>query len=241
MIFVFAYFSSFMAVFIKLSIMEKTPKTPWNCKRPCSEKMDRMCEAKCARSSGSTVSSPAATCSETMAPEDVSEPSNSNSSPLQGTSEQHESLVSLDDSLRIPMMIDDCSGSESNENFSNNDAQVVYKKWLKEKSKKDKNDGCDVHGLLDGKFNMISHGAANEVGLVFHYNEKTVRTWRKDYYANKCQFSESNQRKHARSFILDYEGLQHKAAGWVRENSTVKGKPNMTGSKFFVDKRTSSL
>ena len=106
-------------------------------KRKLSEKIEQMCEAKRARSSGSTVSSPAAASPETTAPEDVSGPSKSTSSPLQGTSEQYESLVSLDDSIRVPIAMqfsdDDSSGSESDENFSNNDVQVVYEKWLKEK------------------------------------------------------------------------------------------------------------
>ena len=62
------------------------------------------------------------------------------------------------------------------------------------------------------RFNVTSHGAANEVGLVLHYNENTVRIWRKDFYANKGQFL---QGKHARSFILDDEGLRHRAAQWV--------------------------
>ena len=219
--------------------MEKTSKTPWTRKRKLSEKMERMRDAKRVKSSESTLPSPATDSLETTALEDVSQPSTSSSSLLQGTSEQHDSAASLDDSLRVPISMqfseDDSSETESEDNFSNDDAQVIYEKWLQEKSKEDiKMIGVMFMDSLMARFNMTTHGAASEVGLVLHYNEKTVRTWRKDFYANRGQFSESKQGKHARSFILDDEDLRHQAAEWVRANSTVKGKPNMTGSKFCL-------
>ena len=70
------------------------------------------------------------------------------------------------------------------------------------------------------------------VGLLLGHNEKTVRTWRRDFYDNQGHFSESKQGKHLYQFILDDEDLRHKAAHWVRANATVKGKPNMTGATF---------
>ena len=79
---------------------------------------------------------------------------------------------------------------------------------------------------------MTSCGVANEVGLVFSHNEKTIHAWRQDFYTNHGHFTESRQGKHARPFILDDKGLRHKAAQWVRANGTVKKRPNMTGAKF---------
>ena len=79
---------------------------------------------------------------------------------------------------------------------------------------------------------MTTLGAAKEVGLLLGHNEKTVRTWCRDFYDNQGRFSELKQGKHLRQFILDEKDLRHKAAHWVRANSTVKGKPNMTGATF---------
>ena len=88
-----------------------------------------------------------------------------------------------------------------------------------------------MDGLLE-RFNMTKLGAAKEVGLLLGHNEKTVRTWHRDFYGNQGHFTESKQGKHLRQFILDDEDLRHKAAHWVRANPTVKGKPNMTGATF---------
>lgn len=159
------------------------------------------------------------------------------STPIESTessSDQHELAGSLDESLRVPISTqssadDDSSASESDESFSNSDAQQVYKQWLKGKSKEDiKMMGVMFMDSLIDRFNMTTCGAAIEVGLLLDCNEKTTRTWRKDFYANHGHFSESKQGKHLRNFILDDESLRHKAAEWVRQNATAKGKPNMT-------------
>ena len=85
---------------------------------------------------------------------------------------------------------------------------------------------------LMGRFNMTTVGAANEVGLLLDYSEKTIRTWHQDYYRNQGHFTESRQGNNACQFILDDKDLQHKATQWVPAISTVKGTPNMTGAKF---------
>lgn len=63
---------------------------------------------------------------------------------------------------------------------------------------------------------MTTVGAAKEVGLLLDSNEKTIRTWRQDFYSNHGQFTESRQGKHTCQFILDDEELRQKAAQWVR-------------------------
>ena len=82
------------------------------------------------------------------------------------------------------------------------------------------------------RFGLTSVGTAKEVGLLLYLNEKTVRTWRKDFYSNHGSFSESLQGKHSRPFVLDDEECRHKAAEWVRHNATSKGKANLTAAKF---------
>lgn len=81
-------------------------------------------------------------------------------------------------------------------------------------------------------FGLTKTGAAKETALFLGVNEKTIRIWRKDFFENRGTFSESKQGKHSRPYILDDEQLRHKAATWVRSNSSCKGQPNMTANKF---------
>ena len=60
--------------------------------------------------------------------------------------------------------------------------------------------------LMD-RFNMTTVGAANEVGLLLDYNEKTICMWHQDYYRNQGHLTESRKGKHVCRFILDDEDL----------------------------------
>uniref|UniRef100_A0A1X7V209 Uncharacterized protein n=1 Tax=Amphimedon queenslandica TaxID=400682 RepID=A0A1X7V209_AMPQE len=82
------------------------------------------------------------------------------------------------------------------------------------------------------RFGLTNVAAAKESGLLFDVNEKTVRNWRSEFYANKGSFHESKQGKHKRPFVLDDEECRSKASQWVRSNACVKGKPNKTALKF---------
>ena len=82
------------------------------------------------------------------------------------------------------------------------------------------------------RFGLTAVAAAKEAGLLLDVNEKTMRTWRRDFYNNNSSFSESKQGRHSRPFVLDDENCRHRAAEWVRRNATVKGKPNLTAAKF---------
>ena len=52
--------------------------------------------------------------------------------------------------------------------------------------------------VLLESFNTKTLGAAKEVGLLLGHNEKTVRTWHRDFYDNQSHFTESKQGKHLR-------------------------------------------
>ena len=221
--------------------MESTPKTPWSRKRKLKGKMELLREAKIAKPEAPTSPAIGATQPEPTTSGTPGESSETPSGSLQGTAGDHEaetSTESLDESLRVPVtaQLSEDDSSESDEDsasFSNDDARQVYQGWLKEQPKHVvKMMAVMFMDALIDRFNMTSLGAANEVGLVLSHNEKTIRTWRQDLYANHGHFTESRQGKHARLFILDDEGLRHKAAEWVRANATVQGRPNMTGAKF---------
>ena len=74
--------------------------------------------------------------------------------------------------------------------------------------------------------------AAVEVGKILGLNEKTVRSWRKEFYLNKGEFSEYLRGSYERFVVLNDEEYQKLALDWVRTHSYVKGKPNMTAQHF---------
>ena len=82
------------------------------------------------------------------------------------------------------------------------------------------------------RFGLTAVSSAKEAGLFLQVNEKTVRTWRKDFYANHGSFSESRKGKHSRPFVLDDEDCRRQACEWIRQNASLKGKPNMTAAMF---------
>ena len=202
--------------------MESTPKTPWSRKRKLQAKMERIRQAE---PSGGTSSA-------SLSPEGT------------GIDEEREEMVvTLDESLRVPvstqLMSDHSSSGESSDSDSDNsdftvdDARRKYLEWLKQQPK----ESIKVIAVMfmdtpKRRFDMTTVGAAKEVGLLLHHNEKTIHSWHHDYYRNQGHFTGSRKGKHSRQFVLDDEDFRQKATRWVRANATVKGKPNLTGAKF---------
>ena len=134
-------------------------------------------------------------------------------------------MVSLDESLRVSInaaqLSDDASSdtcaSDDGSNFTITETKVVYDQWLNSQPKDClKTMAAMVMDMLMDRLNFTTVGAAAEVGLLLNFSEKTVRTWRRDFYQYKGRFTESKQGKHSRNNILDDENLRSKAATWVR-------------------------
>lgn len=148
----------------------------------------------------------------------------------------------MDESLTLPLdtsgILEYCSSSDDEEYdsaFTQEDAVEAYRDWLDQQGK----DTIKMISLMAmdtfiTRFGLTQVNAAKEASLFIggKYNEKTIRYWRKDFYTNHGEFSESLQGKHNRPFILDDEDCRWKAAEWVRSNSCIKGKPNMTSNDF---------
>ena len=133
-------------------------------------------------------------------------------------------MVSLDESLRVSInatqLSDDASSdscaSDDGSNFTITETKVVYDQWLNSQPKDClKTMATMVMDMLMDHLNFTTVGAAAEVGLLLNFSEKTVRTWRRDFYQNKGRFTESKQGKHSRNSIFDDENLRSKAATWV--------------------------
>ena len=117
--------------------------------------------------------------------------------------------------------------------FNETAAKEIYRDWMSSQCK------CNVKMmaviLMDTfreRFGMTDVGAASEAGMVVGSNEKTVCLWRNDFYANRGEFTESNQGKHARPFVLDDEECKSRALVWLRKHAYSKGDPAMTSARF---------
>ena len=125
------------------------------------------------------------------------------------------------------------SSDSDDERMTADESKSIWKKWLQEQPK----DSLKMLSIMltdtyIERFGLTKTNAAKESALLLGMNEKTIRTWRKSYYANMGKFSDSKQGKHSRPYILDDEKLRHDAATWVRSNASKKGEANMTAAKF---------
>ena len=85
------------------------------------------------------------------------------------------------------------------------------------------------------RFGLLKTAAAKEVGLLLGVNEKTIHKWKAEFHLKGGDFSETSQGKYSRYVIVDDEEYKDTALKWIRENPTVKGKPNLTALLDFVN------
>jgi len=92
------------------------------------------------------------------------------------------------------------------------DSKSIWKKWLQEQPKDSlKMLSVMVTDTFTERFGLMKTNAAEESALLLGMN-KTIRTWRKNYYANMGKFSDSKQGRHSRPYIiLDDDKLRHAA------------------------------
>ena len=188
------------STFPTYSGMESTPDILWSRKRKQQAKMEQMREAKLATSDTSTSPTTAIAPPEPTTSGTAGESSETPSRSLQSTAGVHEPEMlteeTLDESLHVPVTAqlseDDSSDSdEDSEKFSNDDARQMNEEWLKEQPKHNiKMMAVMFMDALIDRLNMTTRGAANEVGLVLSYNEKTICTWRQHFYTNQGHFTE---------------------------------------------------
>ena len=75
--------------------------------------------------------------------------------------------------------------------------------------------------------------AAEIAGQMIGKSDRTVREWRKNFFNTGGELPESRQGHYQRSGVLwRNESLNKKAARFIRANSAVKGKPNLTVGTF---------
>ncbi len=85
---------------------------------------------------------------------------------------------------------------------------------------------------LSKHFQLGETKAAEVAGEMIGKSDRTVREWRA-YFNNNGAIPESKQGKYEQSGVLwTSEDLNKKASRYIRENATVKGRPNMTVGMF---------
>ena len=65
-----------------------------------------------------------------------------------------------------------------------------------------------------------------KLDLFVGYSERSIRSWRKEFYENEGEFDESLKSKHSRPYVLDDEKCRKKALDWLRERIHVKDQPS---------------
>lgn len=117
--------------------------------------------------------------------------------------------------------------------FSNADAKLCYEDWLSTLQREDTQMiAMMIYDNYIERFGLLKTAAAKEVGLLLGINEKTIHKWKAKFCLNGGVFSETNQGKYSRYVVVDDEEYKHIALKWIRENATVKGKPNLTAARF---------
>ena len=87
--------------------------------------------------------------------------------------------------------------------------------------------------LVVGVLHFQLTEAAKVIGSVLGKSDRTVREWRSTFIGNKGEFPDTLQGKYQREGVLwQNEELNKLATKYVRENTSVKGRPNMTAVSF---------
>ena len=85
---------------------------------------------------------------------------------------------------------------------------------------------------LTNLLSMATTKAAEYTGIMLGKSDRTVRQWKADFRENGC-IPDTKQGRYQRSGILwSSEDLKKKAYKFVRENTNVKGRPNLTKHSF---------
>ena len=86
--------------------------------------------------------------------------------------------------------------------------------------------------------NMGETKAAEVAGIMIGKSERTIREWR-SYFIENGEIPECKQGKYQRTGVLwTSEELNKIAGDYIRSNSNVKGRPNLTVSQFCLGSTT---
>ena len=78
------------------------------------------------------------------------------------------------------------------------------------------------------RFGMTDVGAASEAGMVVGFNEKSLRTWRNDFYKNGGEFSESHK---GLAFSVFSSKMSAEKRRWVKRKRQMSRVESMLAAK----------
>ena len=87
--------------------------------------------------------------------------------------------------------------------FTPEDARGIYQDWLVTVDREDmKVMAMMLRDNYTSRFGLTNTATAAEVAQLLGFNEKTIRLWRKDFLAQKGEFSQYQRGSYARYMIL---------------------------------------
>ena len=117
--------------------------------------------------------------------------------------------------------------------FSKADAKLCYEDWLFTLQREDTQMmAMMIYDNYIERFGLLKTAVAKEVGLLLGVNKKPICKWKAEFHLKGGAFSETSQGKYSRYVVVDDEEYKCTALKWIRENATVKGKPNLTAAGF---------
>ena len=135
----------------------------------------------------------------------------------------------LDDLQPSPETDDSCGESSESEGsdddsgdfgFDFQEAREIYSEWIQDMDRDDKMMlSVFLSDFLVNKLHFKVKYASELVGSLVCRNEKTVRTWRRQFYRHLGTFPVSCQGMHNRYSILDEEDVKEKALAWLRKGA----------------------
>ena len=114
------------------------------------------------------------------------------------------------------------------------DIYSIAQEWIREPER-----GREVRQMVSALFyghlrtsgKKTVKGAAKAVGKMIGVGEKSVRVWMTDLKSNGGKFPTYGRGKYRRVSIM-HDDVRREATKWIRENTCVKGKGNMTIKDF---------
>ena len=104
--------------------------------------------------------------------------------------------------------------------FDFQEAREIYSEWIQDMDRDDKMMlSVFLSDFLVNKLHFKVKYAFELVGSLVCKNEKTVRTWRRQFYRHLGTFPVSCQGMHNRYSVLDEEDVKEKALAWLRKGA----------------------
>ena len=210
------------------NMAERSAKTTWKTKRRQRESAAQMRELKKTKLSSPTAAQTSCTIDDPSTPSDSSASARPAPDPSDVHSDNDHFSPSESENER-----DDCSDGSDDSYFDNEKAQAKFDDWVVSLPLYDqKMLAVMLMETLQKRMKIGSTQAALEAAWITGFNEKTVQTYRKEFFERGGKFRDEARGKYKRFCLFNEESLWLDASMWIRENAVKKGAPNLVARDF---------